>query len=344
MKLRRALLALLALVIAGAIVFYLLTMPATVPASALPAHTADLDNGKYMFTAGGCAECHAVPLKKCDDLKTKQKEVLAGGRCLKTPFGVFHVPNISPDKETGIGNWTTVDFVTAMKQGIGPGDVHLYPAFPYSSYQRMTYEDLIDLKAYLDSLPAVKSEVPAHELSFPFNIRRTLGVWQKLYVDGQSFTPDSKASAELNRGAYLVMGPGHCAECHSSRNLLGGIIEDEKFAGARNPEGKGTVPNITPSDDGIGDWSEDDIAYLLETGNTPDFDTVGENMVPVQENMAKLTAEDRKAIAAYIKSLPPRPDAVPKSEQDKDKDEGEDEGSGGKEEGGSAKEPEGSDY
>jgi mono/diheme cytochrome c family protein len=324
--LRRALLALLALVIAGAIVFYLLTMPATVPASALPAHAPDLANGKYMFAAGGCAECHAVPLKKCDDLKTKEKDVLAGGRCLKTPFGVFHVPNISPDKETGIGNWTTVDFVNAMKQGIGPGGVHVYPAFPYSSYQRMTYEDLIDLKAYLDSLPAVKSEVPAHELSFPFNIRRTLGVWQKLYVDGQSFTPDPKASAELNRGAYLVMGPGHCAECHSSRNLLGGIIEDEKFAGAKNPEGKGTVPNITPSDDGIGDWSEDDIAYLLETGNTPDFDTVGENMVPVQENMAKLTDEDRKAIAAYIKSLPPRPDAVPKSEQKKDKHEHEDEG------------------
>jgi mono/diheme cytochrome c family protein len=139
------------------------------------------------------------------------------------------------------------------------------------------------------------------------------------------------------------MGPGHCAECHSSRNLLGGIIEDEKFAGAKNPEGKGTVPNITPSDDGIGDWSEDDIAYLLETGNTPDFDVIGENMAPVQENMAKLTAEDRKAIAAYIKSLPPRPDAVPKSEQKKDNDKDDEEGSGRKEEG-SAKEPEGSDY
>ena len=166
---RRALLALLALIIAGALAFYLLTMPATVPASALPAHTPDLANGKYMFTVGGCAECHAVPLKKCDDLKTKEKDVLAGGRCLKTPFGVFHVPNISPDKETGIGNWTTVDFVNAMKHGIGPGGEHLYPAFPYSSYQRMTYEDLIDLKAYLDTLPAVKNEVPPHELSFPFN-------------------------------------------------------------------------------------------------------------------------------------------------------------------------------
>jgi len=163
-------------------------------------------------------------------------------------------PKHFSDKETGIGNWTTVDFVNAMKHGIGPGGEHLYPAFPYSSYQRMTYEDLIDLKAYLDTLPAVKNEVPPHELSFPFNIRRGLGLWQILYVDGKSFTPDAKANAELNRGAYLVMGPGHCAECHSSRNILGGIVQGTAFAGAKNPEGKGTVPNITPSDDGIGDW------------------------------------------------------------------------------------------
>ena len=339
---RRALLALLALVIAGAIVFYLLTMPATVPASALPAHTPDLANGKYMFTAGGCAECHAAPAKKCDGLKIKDKEVLAGGRCLKTPVGVFHVPNISPDKETGIGNWTTLDFVNAMKRGVAPGGVHLYPAFPYTSYQRMTYEDLIDLKAYLDSLPAVKSEVAAHELAFPFNIRRGIGLFKQVYVDGEPFAPDPHASAELNRGAYLVRGAGHCAECHSSRNILGGIVKDTEFAGAQNPEGKGTVPNITPSDDGLGEWSEEDVAYLLETGNTPDFDVIGETMAPVQENMALLTPEDRKAIAAYIKSLPPRPDAVPKSEQKKDDDE--EEGGGSDKEGGGAKESEDSDY
>src|SRR6478735_6519182 len=146
--------ALFALAIAGAIVFYLLTMPKTVPASELPAHTPNVANGEYIFTAGGCAECHAVPLAKCKDTKTKDKTHLAGGRCLKTPFGVFNVPNISPDKETGIGNWSTLDFVNAMKRGIGPGGEHLYPAFPYTSYQRMTYEDLIDLKAYLDTLPA----------------------------------------------------------------------------------------------------------------------------------------------------------------------------------------------
>jgi len=240
--LRRALLALLALIIAGALAFYLLTMPATVPASALPAHTPDLANGKYMFTAGGCAECHAVPLKKCDDLKTKEKDVLAGGRCLKTPFGVFHVPNISPDKETGIGNWTTVDFVNAMKHGIGPGGEHLYPAFPYSSYQRMTYEDLIDLKAYLDTLPAVKNEVPPHELSFPFNIRRGLGLWQILYVDGKGFTPDAKANAELNRGAYLVMGPGTARSVIPHATSSAALSRERHSLAPRTPKGRAPSP------------------------------------------------------------------------------------------------------
>jgi mono/diheme cytochrome c family protein len=318
--LRRFLLALLVLGVVGAVAFWLLTMPRAVPASALPAHTPDVAHGEYIFTAGGCAECHAAPLKKCDDHKTQDKTVLAGGRCLKTPFGVFHVPNISPDKEHGIGTWSTLDFITAMKLGMAPGGEHLYPAFPYTSYQRMTYEDLIDLKAYLDTLPGSSNDVPEHDLAFPFTIRRGLGLWQKLYVDGKAFVPDPHASAELNRGAYLVQAPGHCAECHSPRNLIGGIITSEEFAGAKNPEGKGTIPNITPSDDGIGDWSKADIVDLLENGNLPDGDVVGGTMAAVQENMAKLTDEDRKAIAAYLKALPPLPDAVPKSEQTKDED------------------------
>jgi mono/diheme cytochrome c family protein len=313
--LRRILLVLLAIVGASALAFYLLTIPVTVPASALPDHAPDLENGEMMFTAGGCAECHAAPAGACDDLDVKDETVLVGGRCLKSDFGTFHVPNISPDKETGIGDWTTLDFVTAMKRGVAPGGVHLYPAFPYTSYQRMTYTDLIDLKAYLDTLPAVRNETPAHALSFPYNIRRGLGLFQRLYVDGESFTPDPHASDTENRGGYLVLGPGHCGECHSPRNGIGGIIADKAFAGAKSPEGDGTVPNITPSDDGLGAWSAEDIAYLLETGSTPDFDVIGETMVPVQENMAKLPAEDRAAIAAFLKSLPPRPNAVQKSKE-----------------------------
>ncbi|HUU67760.1 MAG TPA: cytochrome c [Methyloceanibacter sp.] len=311
---RKALLVLLVLGAAGALAFYLLTIPVTLPASVLPDdHVADVDNGKTMFTAGGCAECHAAPAGACDDLDIKDETVLAGGRCLKTDVGTFHVPNISPDEETGIGTWTVLDFVNAMKRGIAPGGVHLYPAFPYTSYQRMSYADLIDLKAYLDTLPAVSNETPAHALAFPYNIRRGVGLFQRLYVDGETRTPDGDASDAVNRGAYLVLGPGHCTECHSPRNRLGGIFASEAFAGARSPDGDGTAPNITPSKDGIGDWTEEDIAYLLETGNTPDFDVIGETMVPVQENMAKLTSEDRAAIAAFLKTLPPRPNAVRKS-------------------------------
>jgi mono/diheme cytochrome c family protein len=312
--LRKAVLFLLVLIAAGALGFYLLTMPVTLPASALPDHEPDVANGETMFIAGGCAECHAVPKGACDDLDVDDETVLAGGRCLNTDVGTFHVPNISPDKETGIGKWSTLDFVNAMKRGVAPGGVHLYPAFPYTSYQRMTFEDLIDLKAYLDTLPAVHSSVPAHELRFPYNIRRGVGLFQRLYVDGKTFAPDPEASDAVNRGAYLVLGPAHCGECHSPRNALGGIIESQAFAGAKSPEGKGTTPNITPSKDGIGDWSEEDITYLLETGSTPDFDVIGETMVPVQENMEKLSGDDRSAIAAFLKTLPPRPNAVKKSE------------------------------
>jgi mono/diheme cytochrome c family protein len=308
--------ALIALGVAGAVVFYLLTMPKLVPASELPAHEPDLANGEYMFIAGGCAECHAQPLKRCKDNEVRDKLLLTGGRCLRTEFGVFNVPNISPDKETGIGKWTTLDFVNAMKRGIGPGGAHLYPAFPYTSYQRMTYEDLIDLKAYLDTLPPVKNKVPPHSLTFPYNIRRGVGLWQLLYVDGKTFVPDTKASAEINRGAYLVGGPGHCGECHSPRNFLGGIMQSKAFAGAQNPEGKkAPMPNITPSHDGIGDWTEADMHAFLEDGRLPDGDVVGGLMARVQENMAKLRPEDRSAIVAYLKSLPPRPDAVPRKKK-----------------------------
>ena len=307
---RRALFLLLALIALGAVFFYVLTIPVTLPASALPDHTPDVENGKVMFIAGGCAECHAKPAGACDDLDIDDETALVGGRCLKTDVGTFYVPNISPDEETGIGAWSTLDFVNSMKRGVAPGGVHLYPAFPYTSYQRMTYEDLIDLKAYLDTLPAVRNAPPPHDLRFPYSIRRGLGLFQRLYVDGKTFTPDPEASAAVNRGAYLALGPAHCGECHSPRNAFGGIIAEQAFAGAKNPEGKGTIPNITPSEDGIGDWSVEDIAYLLETGSTPDFDVIGDTMAPVQENMAQLTEEDRNAIAAFLKTLPPRPNAV----------------------------------
>lgn len=283
------------------------------PSAAAP----DLNNGETMFHAGGCSSCHAAPASaSCDGPKIKDRLTLAGGRCLKTPFGTFYVPNISPDRESGIGGWSEAQFIKAMKEGVSPQGEHYYPAFPYTSYQRMFVKDLIDLKAFLDTLPAVKSKVPDHDLALPFRLRQTLGLWKWMFLDGKTFEPDPGKSAQLNRGAYLVEGPGHCGECHSPRNPLGGIIWDKKYSGAPNPAGKGIIPNITPHKSGIGDWSQGDIITALETGLTPSFDTFGGAMVKVQENMAKLSGTDRAAIAAYLGSLAPIPSSVGKSRSD----------------------------
>jgi mono/diheme cytochrome c family protein len=279
----------------GLAAFWFLTVPATVPASALAAHAADRVNGKEMFYAGGCASCHAVP-------KQPDKTRLGGGLALNSAFGTFYVPNISPDPKDGIGAWSDAQFVTAMTKGTSPTGEHLYPAFPYTSYQHMRIDDLRDLFAYLKTLPPVSGKVRGHDLPFPFNIRRTLGLWKLLFLDGKPFEPDPSKSAQWNRGAYLVNGPGHCAECHSPRDALGGVIESLRFTGGPSPDGQGGVPNITQFK--LKAWSEQNIADTLKDGMTPDADRVGGNMVEVVRNTSQLTEADRRAIAAYIKSLP----------------------------------------
>lgn len=308
---RRLIGAVVGLALAGGIVFYVLTMPRLIGQSALPQHVADLKNGEYMFNAGGCASCHSAPAAaKCDDLKATDRRVLAGGRCLITPFGVFYMPNISPDPEAGIGGWSKIQFVNAMMRGVSPAGAHYYPAFPYTSYQRMRYEDVLDLKAYLDTLPAVSSRPPGHQLALPFRMRRGLGLWKRLYLDGKQYAAAPKADAAVKRGAYLVEGPAHCGECHTPRDLFGGKVTTARFAGGPAPEGKGYIPNITPHKSGLGGWTEKDIAEALKTGLTTSFDSFGGSMVAVQENMAKLTGKDRAAIAVYLKSLPPVASAV----------------------------------
>ena len=291
---RLVVLALIAAVV-GFGAFWVVTIPATMPASALAPHTPNLDNGKTMFLIGGCASCHATPGQ---DDKTK----LGGGVGLKSPFGTFYTPNISPDPSQGIGKWAEADFVTAMIKGTSPDGRHYFPAFPYTSYQRIGTGDLRDLFAYLKTLPAVQDKSKPHDVPFPFNIRRTLGGWKFLFLDGKPFEGDPTKDAVWNRGAYLVNGPGHCAECHSPRNVLGGIIASQRFAGGPAPDGDGFVPNITQK--GLS-MSHDQVVKLLETGETPDGDTVGGEMGKVVANTAKLSAEDRAAIATYIKSLPP---------------------------------------
>ena len=300
LMLRKLLLVLLVLVAAGAAGFWVLTTPHLLTAGDLPTHTPDLANGEEMFWAGGCESCHAA-----EGATGEAALELGGGQALKTAFGTFHAPNISPDPVHGIGAWSDLDFVNAMKFGVAPGGRHLYPAFPYTSYQRMRVEDLLDLKAFLDTLPKVATPSKPHELPFPLTIRRGIGLWQLLYVNGRTFVPDPAKSAELNRGAYLVEGPGHCGECHTPRNLIGGPDLAHAYGGGPAPEGGGTIPNITPDASGLADWSEDDVVNLLATGFKPNFDSVGGTMAAVVRNTAKLSDADRKAIAAYIMSLPP---------------------------------------
>jgi mono/diheme cytochrome c family protein len=292
---RKSLLALAVLALFAA-ALWLLTAPRSIASGALGAHSADAANGEEMFAAGGCSSCHATP-------GAGDAQRLGGGLALHSPFGTFYVPNISPDPRDGIGAWTEAQFVTALTKGTSPDGRHYYPAFPYTSYQRMQIGDVRDLFAHIKSLPPVAGKVRDHDLPFPFNIRRGVGAWKLLFLDGKTLAPDPARDAQWNRGAYLVNGPGHCAECHSPRNVFGAIIASQRFAGGPNPEGKGFVPNITQR--GLKDWSEKDIAFLLQTGQTPDGDFVGSSMADVVRHTAELTAEDRAAIAAYIKWLPP---------------------------------------
>jgi mono/diheme cytochrome c family protein len=294
--LRKLLIAAVAIIALGVVAFWIITAPATVPARALQPYTPDLASGKVMFYAGGCASCHA---------STGQRDPtrLGGGLALASPFGTFSVPNISPDGNDGIGRWNEADFITALWKGTSPDGQHFYPAFPYTSYQRIALNDARDLFAYLHTLPAVAGKAPPHKVPFPFSWRRLLGGWKFLFLDGQPFRPDPSKSAQWNRGAYLVNGPGHCAECHSPRNVLGAIETEKRFAGGPDLEGKGWVPNITQK--GLANYSEKDIAYLLETGQTLDGDSVGGPMAEVIRNTSQLPAADREAMAVYLKSLPP---------------------------------------
>jgi mono/diheme cytochrome c family protein len=294
----------LAAVLGGFVLLLLVTFLATRPAGlspgALPAHEADKANGERLFHAGGCVSCHASPGVEASP------PVLGGGLALDTPFGVFHVPNITPDKSHGIGNWSTLDFVNAMHLGVTPDGRHYYPAFPYASYIHMEIEDLVDLKSYLDTLPASAKPNQQHDLKFPWNVRAGIGLWKVLNLDAAPVVPVPADDPALVRGRYLVEGPGHCGECHTPRNWSGGLDRNRWLAGAANLDGEGSVPNITPDEDGLADWSQKDIEYYLKSGFTPDFDTVGGSMVEVQENMALLPEADRAAIAAYLKAVPAR--------------------------------------
>jgi len=289
----------LTLVLAGAVgcgIYWWLTTPSMAVSITEAAYTPNLANGETIFNAGGCSSCHAVPGQP-DRLK------LGGGLALASPFGTFYVPNISPDPADGVGRWTEAQFLEAVTRGVSPEGTHYFPAFPYTTYAHARVSDIRDLFAYLKTLTRVSGKARDHDVRFPFNIRRNVGIWKWLFMDDRPFAPDPSRSAQWNRGAYLVNALGHCAECHSPRNFLGGIVAAQRFAGGPDPEGKGWVPNITQK--GLDDWNEKDIAYFLESGQTPDGDSAGGSMVSVIKNISQLSEADRAAIANYVKSLPP---------------------------------------
>jgi mono/diheme cytochrome c family protein len=301
---RRLIGMLLVLGLIGGAVFWGLTVPKVLSAADLPKHVPDVFKGELVFNAGGCASCHATPPAGACDGKAADKRQLGGGRCLKTPFGTFHAPNLSSDKTDGIGAWTDEQFATAMLKGVSPKGEHYYPSFPFTSYQRMKLEDVQDLRAYLMTLPAVAGKAPPHALPLPFQVRRGLGLWKLLFLDGKPYVPAPNATPDVVRGGYLVESMGHCGECHTPRNALGGAQRALHLAGGPAPEGPGWIPNITQAADGLASWSKEDIASALGTGLLPDGDSFGGSMVEVQENMARLPAADRLAIGAYLKSLP----------------------------------------
>jgi mono/diheme cytochrome c family protein len=267
---------------------------------------ADLANGKTVFWAGGCASCHAT---ENQDDRTR----LGGGHALKSPFGTFYAPNVSSHPRDGIGGWTVEQFARAMVQGVSPSGKHYYPSFPYASYQRMTDADLRDLFGFMRTLPAVEGRIRDHDLPFPFNIRLSLGGWKWLFLDGKPFAAAAGKSQEFNRGFYLADGAGHCAECHSPRNILGGIQSGMKFAGGPDPEGKGGwIPNITPHETGVKTASKAALSAVLSSGMKDDGDFVGGSMGSVSKNWANVPKADVDAVAEFLKGLPPIDHARPK--------------------------------
>jgi mono/diheme cytochrome c family protein len=281
-------------ILAGA-VFWWITAPERVSETDIAGLTGDAARGETVFWTGGCAACHSAP-----DAEGDARLVLSGGRAFASDFGTFHAPNISPDPTQGIGGWQAIDLVNAMLHGTAPDGSHYYPAFPYTSYARADLQDLVDLWAFLQTLPASDTPDIAHDVGFPFSMRRLLGGWKFLF-SGPNQVVTADLSPEAARGRKLVEGLGHCGECHSPRNALGGIDYARWLGGAPNPTGRGTIPNISP---GKLDWSEPDLVEYFTSGFTPDYDSAGGEMAEVVQNLSKLPVEDRRAIAAYLKAVP----------------------------------------
>lgn len=284
---------------AGAAAGWLITSPAKLSdadLAELASATADPARGETVFWAAGCGSCHAE-----ENASGDAKLVLAGGQRFASGFGTFIAPNISPDPTHGLGSWNLNEFARALTLGVSPEGAHYYPAFPYGAYAKMEMTDVADLWAFFQTLPSDATPSEPHDIGFPVTIRRGLGLWKLRYLSDDFMKPPAQ-TADGERGRYLVEALAHCSECHTPRDIAGGLMENHWMAGAPSPDGKGRIPAIVAP---AFEWSTEDIAYYLETGFTPEFDSSGGHMASVIENMGKLTPEDRLAIANYISSLPP---------------------------------------
>jgi mono/diheme cytochrome c family protein len=271
---------------------WFISAPRAFDTAAFAGLTGDHEAGGQVFWAAGCASCHMAP--------GGDPMVLAGGQAFETQFGTFHAPNISPDPVAGIGGWTLEEFARAIQQGVSPEGAHYFPALPYVAYAKMTPQDVANLKDYMDWLPADATPSVPHEISFPFNIRRSLGLWKAMFADN-NYVITGDLTATEQRGRYIAESLAHCGECHTPRNALGGLDRSKWLAGAPSADGKGRVPNITPA---TLDWSDTDIFTYLTTGFTPEYDSVGGHMAHVVENMAKLPESDVQAVVAYLRRVP----------------------------------------
>lgn len=261
--------------------------------------SAAVERGAYVFrSAGGCS-CHT-------DVEN-DGAFMAGGRPIATPFGTIYSTNITPHPETGIGAWSDEDFSRAMTQGVGPSGEQYFPVFPYTSFTRMSRQDVLDLKAYLFSITPVAQANRPHELQAPFGWRIGVRAWKFLYFQPGPMQPDPDQTAQWNRGAYLSRALAHCEECHTPRNLFGGLRADRAHAGTVDgPDGE-LAPNITPDPDtGIGSWSSADLVWFLQMGLKPDGDdTQGLMSELIETGYSHLGEDDLEAIAVYILSLAP---------------------------------------
>jgi mono/diheme cytochrome c family protein len=259
--------------------------------------------GKYLYDAADCAGCHAAGTTNAAP---------SGGLGLDTPFGTFRVPNITAHAQYGLGTWSLAEFRRALRLGIGKHGEYLFPVFPYTSFTGLSDQDVDDLYAYLMSLPPQAVPNRPHQATPPFGWRPLLIVWRELFFRAGPLAVDATRTQEWNRGNYLAHAVAHCEECHTPRNLLGGLKSGLAFSGnVGGPDGQ-NAPNITPdSATGIGDWSVEDIQRLLKTGMTPESDLVGSGMKAVVRATAALSDADRHAIAVYLKSVPPVHVTVP---------------------------------